>query len=349
MTPLRLSALVVAARLPSISPYHRTTARVSKPFDSHSTLYIKPKAQSKGFSFTTKQIALCDSVCLLSNVPAKLLGRIQWLAHGPRKHVTSYTGYIVNGYRFHTIDVGRSTQDSGVSIEADTIYQSNANDNSHTENITNKLSRMDSNNSSNSSEDLHGKEPIVDEKIDKKKGRGASKLKMVSGQDKCKELERNEFGQPIGDNSVKYASFLGCMIKEFVPYTLDGWSNIDEEVKDRMWSCLQMTYKVEDWEKKTIFQKLAKLWRDIKFKLQILVREANTSQVASQDLSLLKPEFMDQNQWDLFVQRTLSSTFQKKILECPPESQNTTNIADDAISIVFGNEARVECVEWALE
>ncbi|KAG6472161.1 hypothetical protein ZIOFF_069618 [Zingiber officinale] len=208
------------------------------------------------------------------------------------------------------------------------------------ENITNKLSRMDSNNSANSSEDLHGKEPIADKKIDKKKGRGASKLKMVSGQDKCKELERNEFGQPIGDNSVKYASFLGCMIKEFVPYTLDGWSDIDEEVKDRMWSCLQMTCKVEDWEKKTIFQKLAKLWRDRKSKLQILVREANTSRVASQDLSLLKPEFMDQNQWDLFVQRTLSSTFQKKILECPPESQNTTNIANDAISIVFGNEAR---------
>ncbi|XP_042457082.1 uncharacterized protein LOC122041457 [Zingiber officinale] len=125
------------------------------------------------------------------------------------------------------------------------------------ENITNKLSRMDSNNSTNSSEDLHGKEPIADEKIDNKKGRGASKLKMVSGQDKCKELERNEFGQPIGDNSVKYASFLGCMIKEFVLYTLDGWSDIDEEVKDRMWSCLQMTYKVEDWEKKSIFSKVS--------------------------------------------------------------------------------------------
>ncbi|XP_075494727.1 uncharacterized protein LOC142532289 [Primulina tabacum] len=58
--------------------------------------------------------------------------RIQWLSHGPRKHVTSYTGYIVNGLRFHTIDVGRSTQDSGVSIEAGTVCQSNANDNSHT-------------------------------------------------------------------------------------------------------------------------------------------------------------------------------------------------------------------------
>ncbi|XP_073313448.1 uncharacterized protein [Primulina huaijiensis] len=59
-------------------------------------------------------------------------GRIQWLAHGPRKQVTSYTGYIINGHRFHTVDVGRSTQDSGVSIEADTICQSNADGYSHT-------------------------------------------------------------------------------------------------------------------------------------------------------------------------------------------------------------------------
>ncbi|XP_042426096.1 uncharacterized protein LOC122013955 [Zingiber officinale] len=57
--------------------------------------------------------------------------RIQWLAHGPRKHVISYTGYIINGHRFHTIDVGRSTQDSGVSVEADTIWQYSSTD-SHT-------------------------------------------------------------------------------------------------------------------------------------------------------------------------------------------------------------------------
>ncbi|XP_073304102.1 uncharacterized protein [Primulina huaijiensis] len=58
--------------------------------------------------------------------------RIQWLAHGPKKHVISYMGYIINGYRFHTLDVERSTQDSGVSIEADTVCQSSANDYSHT-------------------------------------------------------------------------------------------------------------------------------------------------------------------------------------------------------------------------
>ncbi|KAG6506343.1 hypothetical protein ZIOFF_031666 [Zingiber officinale] len=36
---------------------------------------------------------------------------------------------------------------------------------------------------------------------------------------------------------------------------------------------------------------------------------------------------------------SLAVGLQKKILECPPESQNITNIADDAISIVFGKEA----------
>ncbi|XP_042472108.1 uncharacterized protein LOC122054736 [Zingiber officinale] len=67
----------------------------------------------------------------LKQTDRRFSNRIQWLAHGPRKHVISYTGYIINGHRFHTIDVGRSTQDSGVSVEADTIWQSSSTD-SHT-------------------------------------------------------------------------------------------------------------------------------------------------------------------------------------------------------------------------
>ncbi|XP_075514028.1 uncharacterized protein LOC142549125 isoform X2 [Primulina tabacum] len=190
--------------------------------------------------------------------------------------------------------------------------RSKASTNEIQEHVASRLSGMNSNNSANSSQDFHDKEPIDDNKTDKKKGRGASKLKMISGQDKHKEVERNELGQSIGDNSVKYASFLGCMIKEFVPYTLDGWNDIDEEVKNKMWSCLQVISSLRIGKKKSIFQKLAKLWRDRKSKLQILIREANTSRVASRNLNLLKPEFMDQNQWDLFLKRTLSPTFQEK-------------------------------------
>ncbi|XP_075512549.1 uncharacterized protein LOC142548067 isoform X3 [Primulina tabacum] len=107
------------------------------------------------------------------------------------------------------------------------------------EHVASRLSGMNSNNSANSSQDLHDKEPIDDNQPNKKKGRGASKLKIISDQDKRKEVERNELGRSIGDNSVKDAFFLGCMIKEFVPYSLDGWNDIDEKVKDKMWNCFQ--------------------------------------------------------------------------------------------------------------
>ncbi|XP_074565147.1 uncharacterized protein LOC141821686 [Curcuma longa] len=276
------------------------------------------------------------------------------------------------------------------------------------ENITKRrISRVESNTSPNSSEDLYDKEQNDDNNFKKKKGRGPTKLKLATAQQKAKELERNEFGQPVGINSVKYASFLGCIVQEFVPYTLDEWNDVHEDVKNKMWSVLQVNYKVEEWEKKAIFKKLAKLWRDRKSKLQILVREANAGKVATRNLDLLKPEFMDQQEWKLFIKRTLSPEFQaksakyremrsnqdhihtmsrrgyarlasmmeetnttdtpitrskvwieghkkkngqpssqavgeklKKLEECPPESLNTTNMAEDAISLVFGKEPR---------
>ncbi|XP_073306640.1 uncharacterized protein [Primulina huaijiensis] len=197
------------------------------------------------------------------------------------------------------------------------------------------------------------------------------------------------------------------MVKEFVPYTLDRWNDLDKEMKNKMWCCLQLNYKVEEWEKHSIFQKLGKLWCDRKSKLQILIREVDDGRVASRDLCLLKPEFLYHNPWDLFVKKTRSSPFQEKsekfmamrgkqihnhtmsrrgyarlahimektssadipitrtkvwveghkkkngqlsgeavgekikeIEECAPESQNTTNIVEDAISLVFGKEIR---------
>ncbi|XP_075514193.1 uncharacterized protein LOC142549237 isoform X2 [Primulina tabacum] len=180
------------------------------------------------------------------------------------------------------------------------------------ENIANKLSRVDSNTPPNSSEYLRDKDLVDDAKTNKKKGRGPSKVNLGSGQQQPKDLERNEFGQAVGDNSVKYATFLGCMVKEFVPYTLDRWKDLDEKMKNKMWCCLQLNYKVEEWEKHSIFQKLGKLWRDRKSKLQIIIREVDDGRVAGRDLCLLKPEFLDQNQWDLFVKKTRSSPFQEK-------------------------------------
>ncbi|XP_073034334.1 uncharacterized protein [Primulina eburnea] len=204
------------------------------------------------------------------------------------------------------------------------------------EHVASRLSGMNSNNSANSSQDLHDQEPTDDNKPDKKKGRGTSKLKMISGQDKRKEVERNELGQPIGDNSITYASFLGCMIKEFVPYTLDGWNDIDEEVKDRMWSCLQ--------EKSAKFRTM----REKKDHIHTMSRRGyarlthimeNTTQG---DAKITRSQVWIEGHKKKNGEPITEAVGEKmkKIQECPPESQNTTNIADDAISLVFGKETR---------
>ncbi|CAA7045956.1 unnamed protein product [Microthlaspi erraticum] len=62
-----------------------------------------------------------------SNHPKKL----RWLAFGPRYEAQNYRGYIVNGNRFHTEDVKRKTQNSGVSYEAFSMCRSSARDTNH--------------------------------------------------------------------------------------------------------------------------------------------------------------------------------------------------------------------------
>ncbi|CAE6199549.1 unnamed protein product [Arabidopsis arenosa] len=54
--------------------------------------------------------------------------KLRWLAFGPRHNVESYKGYIINGHRFHTEDLKRKTQNSGVAYEAFTMCRSTAKD-----------------------------------------------------------------------------------------------------------------------------------------------------------------------------------------------------------------------------
>ena len=50
------------------------------------------------------------------------------LAFGPRREAISYRGYIVNGQRFHTKESEKTTQNSGVFLEATTMCRSSAKD-----------------------------------------------------------------------------------------------------------------------------------------------------------------------------------------------------------------------------
>ena len=54
---------------------------------------------------------------------------LKWLARGPRNVGKAYSGYVINGFRFHTKDSEKSRQNSGILVEANTICRSSAKDN----------------------------------------------------------------------------------------------------------------------------------------------------------------------------------------------------------------------------
>ncbi|KAL5763733.1 hypothetical protein ACOSQ2_016327 [Xanthoceras sorbifolium] len=77
-------------------------------------------------SIESKWVKIIDEIkCNASCVSNTL----KWFAHGPRDVVMSFTGYIINGLRFHTKEAKKSRQNSGVLVEAITLCRSSARDN----------------------------------------------------------------------------------------------------------------------------------------------------------------------------------------------------------------------------
>lgn len=54
--------------------------------------------------------------------------KLRWLAFGPRLIAQSHKGFVINGHRFHTDDVKRETQNSGVTYEAFSMCRASARD-----------------------------------------------------------------------------------------------------------------------------------------------------------------------------------------------------------------------------
>ncbi|XP_020874097.1 uncharacterized protein LOC110226508 [Arabidopsis lyrata subsp. lyrata] len=54
--------------------------------------------------------------------------KLRWLTFGPRHIAQSHKGFVINGHRFHTDDVKRETQNSGVTYEAFSMCRASARD-----------------------------------------------------------------------------------------------------------------------------------------------------------------------------------------------------------------------------
>lgn len=75
----------------------------------------------------------------------------------------------------------------------------------------------------------------------KKRKRGKTKMRKVAKdiQDRI-EVLFTEIGEHAGSGSVTLSSFLGPLVREHVPVTLDDWRKLDEQTKAIMWEEIQV-------------------------------------------------------------------------------------------------------------
>ena len=66
-----------------------------------------------------------------------------------------------------------------------------------------------------------------------KKRRGPTKMRKVAKDPQEKvEVYFTELGEHVGSGSVTLSSFLGAIVREHVPVTLDDWRKLDSQTKD---------------------------------------------------------------------------------------------------------------------
>ena len=79
-----------------------------------------------------------------------------------------------------------------------------------------------------------------------KKKRGPSKLTLhYKGKQKCDEVDFNERNQPVGPESVKLSTLEGILARELVPITMKTWREVPENVKDKLWACVKVTFIIK--------------------------------------------------------------------------------------------------------
>ncbi|TYK17902.1 uncharacterized protein E5676_scaffold306G001840 [Cucumis melo var. makuwa] len=153
-------------------------------------------------------------------------------------------------------------------------------------------------------------EPPFETMTLRKKTRGPTKMKTIAVEKQSRvDIVFNEYGQPIGNESVGLASFLGPLVREVVPVNLENWLKLPTRLKVVLWKSIQSRYNVEDWQKKFFFQKMGRLWRAGKSRLVKQIRDAPTKDAI---LKLMPDNLQSVDDWMDFVSEKTSATFKLK-------------------------------------
>ncbi|XP_056862991.1 uncharacterized protein LOC130510571 [Raphanus sativus] len=119
-------------------------------------------------------------------------------------------------------------------------------------------------------------------------------------------VDFNSLGEPYGEGSVKLSSYLGPLVREHVPVTLESWKKLTDEVKTMLWKSVQARFEIDDdYQRDALLKHMGALWRSSKSRL---VTQINDSENNQQRMKL-RPKNVPPVEWRKFVKLKTSQEF----------------------------------------
>ncbi|GMQ07389.1 hypothetical protein CsSME_00051595 [Camellia sinensis var. sinensis] len=159
--------------------------------------------------------------------------------------------------------------------------------------------------------------PATEPTFNKRKGRGSTTLPNVikdRSSSVRKAIDYNENGQLIGYNSIKCSSYLGVLARTMILICYKDWFEVPAELKEKLWSCVELTYKVDERSKKNVLPSICSKWRTFKKELTKYICENKSNlEIISNPPAIYG--FIEQRCWDSFLVGRLSEEFEVKIIK----------------------------------
>lgn len=108
----------------------------------------------------------------------------------------------------------------------------------------------------------------------------------------------NGDGQPIGEGSTSFVSYLGSASRKHCPISYEHWKDVPDHIKETIWKLVTDNYTVPLSHKEHILQRINKHWREFKSKL----RSKHYDKYKTDDERKLNcPRGVESRDWYVFV------------------------------------------------
>lgn len=73
--------------------------------------------------------------------------------------------------------------------------------------------------------------------------RGPTKMKHIAKDPNTREkVDFTNMGEPYGPGSVMLSSYVGPLVREHVPVTIEDWRKVGEDIRTVLWKSVQVTF-----------------------------------------------------------------------------------------------------------